>query len=186
MDKEVWEKLKSTIGHLKELDLPTTGWELSDVIDLKDDNGNCDYEDCELCGHEIRYVHVMTNEKFGVDDLRVGCVCAANMEALGKEIEYSIILDKHRQKEQLLRDRAYFMNLKFKHSGPMKLYLEYKGYTAFVVNDSFGRNNKGYYIKRKDHIVCGLKWIDEFGNKLFTELAIKKAIYSALLQLLRV
>ena len=63
---------------------------------------------------------------------------------------------------------------------------EYKGYTAFVVNDSFGRNNKGYYIKRKDHIVCGLKWIDEFGNKLFTELAIKKAIYSALLQLLRV
>lgn len=74
MDKEVWEKLKSTIGHLKELDLPTTGWELSDVIDLKDDDWDCDYEDCELCGHEIRYVHVMTNERFGVVYVSDACV----------------------------------------------------------------------------------------------------------------
>jgi hypothetical protein len=54
--------------------VPHKGWRCEDVEDLERDRAIC--EMCEVA--EVRYVHTMVHASWG--RLRVGCVCAGNME----------------------------------------------------------------------------------------------------------
>lgn len=60
-------------------DIPHKGWELEDVIDIKND-GQSEYETCMMCRNEkIRYVHVVSHPDVE-GSFRVGCVCAEKMK----------------------------------------------------------------------------------------------------------
>jgi|SRR6516162_2113883 len=54
--------------------VPHKGWECIDVEDLESDRATC--EMCEVA--EMRFVHTMKHPGYGT--LRVGCICAGNME----------------------------------------------------------------------------------------------------------
>ena len=61
--------------------IPYKGWKCMAVFDLADETGTGEeilYEQCEMCGEEKRYVHVMKHQHFP-DEVYVGCVCVEKM-----------------------------------------------------------------------------------------------------------
>ena len=62
--------------------IPHKGWNLTDVIDIREDGQSEDetpYESCMMCGNEkIRYVHIVEHQLVS-EEFRVGCVCAEKM-----------------------------------------------------------------------------------------------------------
>lgn len=64
-----------TTGKWKQQGVPHKGWTNTDMEDL-----GFPHEICEMCEvQEIRYVHIMEHDDFP-EPLRVGCICAGNME----------------------------------------------------------------------------------------------------------
>ena len=61
---------------------PHKGWELENVIDIRDDGQSehdTEYETCMMFGNEtIRYIHIVSYPEVE-DSFRVGCVCAEKM-----------------------------------------------------------------------------------------------------------
>jgi hypothetical protein len=62
--------------------IPHKGWNIIDVIDIREDGQTEEetlYESCMMCGNEkIRYVHIVQHLEV-TEDFRVGCVCAEKM-----------------------------------------------------------------------------------------------------------
>lgn len=62
--------------------IPHKGWNLLDVIDIREDGQSedeTDYESCMMCGNEkIRYVHIVEHEEVA-ENYRVGRICAEKM-----------------------------------------------------------------------------------------------------------
>ena len=69
-------------NHWKQQGIPHKGWQLQDVIDVREDGQTeweTNYETCMMCGNEkIRYVHVVYHREIN-EEYRVGCVCAEKM-----------------------------------------------------------------------------------------------------------
>ena len=69
-------------NHWKQFGVPHRGWQLKDVIDIREEGQaewETDYETCMMCGNEkIRYVHIVTHEEV-CEEFRVGCNCAERM-----------------------------------------------------------------------------------------------------------
>ena len=87
-------------NHWKQQGIPHKGWQLIDVIDVREDGqSECEteYESCMMCGNEkIRYVHIVHHPEI-IEEYRVGCICAEKMTN-----DYS----NPRQKENELRNRT--------------------------------------------------------------------------------
>jgi len=56
--------------------LPHKGWKCHDWWDEGADSSFC----CEMCGTEIRYVHLMVHQNPIHPKVKVGCICAGNLE----------------------------------------------------------------------------------------------------------
>lgn len=69
-------------NHWKHQGIPHKGWQLQDVIDVREDGQTeweTNYETCMMCGNEkIRYVHIVYHREIN-EEYRVGCVCAEKM-----------------------------------------------------------------------------------------------------------
>jgi hypothetical protein len=62
-------------GKWSQRGVPHRGWTCIAMEDQGDD-----WKLCEMCEHvDVRFIHVMTHPDFD-GDLRVGCICAGNME----------------------------------------------------------------------------------------------------------
>ena len=57
---------------MKSSNIPQSGWEEVDVVDLGEPKGTCTY-----CGNIIRYIHIIENKEWGV--MGVGCCCACRL-----------------------------------------------------------------------------------------------------------
>jgi hypothetical protein len=70
-------------GKWSQAGVPHKGWRCEDIDDVGDDLITCEMCECA----EVRYVHTMSNPRWGGGTLRVGCVCAGRMEedAVGAE-----------------------------------------------------------------------------------------------------
>ncbi|MBS1684406.1 MAG: hypothetical protein JSS76_06610 [Bacteroidetes bacterium] len=139
----------------KQKDIPHKGWNLIDVIDVREDGQEeweTDYETCMMCGNEkIRYVHIVTHEDVA-EDFRVGCVCAEKMTS-------DYFTPKHR--EQALRNRASrranWPKRKWKLSMKGAYYLKVEERIILIYRDK--KSNK-YKVKVGD----------TFGKKQFSTL----------------
>jgi hypothetical protein len=69
-------------NYWKTIGVPHKGWQLIDVIDVREDGQSeweTHYETCMMCGNEkIRYVHVVEHAEVS-GEFRVGCTCAEKM-----------------------------------------------------------------------------------------------------------
>lgn len=57
-------------------DLPHKGWTLTDVVDAYE--YGFDDEQCEMCGTEIKYVHILIHPEVE-GEIHVGCQCAEKL-----------------------------------------------------------------------------------------------------------
>jgi len=62
--------------------VPHKGWQLEDVIDVREwgqPESETDYETCMMCGQpKVRYVHIVIHKEVA-EEFRVGCNCAERM-----------------------------------------------------------------------------------------------------------
>ncbi len=69
-------------NYWKQTGIPHKGWNLIDVVDVREDGQaewETHYESCMMCGNEkIRYVHILKHPEVS-GEYRVGCVCAEKM-----------------------------------------------------------------------------------------------------------
>jgi len=74
-------------GKWSQAGVPHKGW----ICVAMEDQGD-DWKLCEMCEHvDVRFVHVMTHPDWE-GDLRVGCICAGNMEqdVVGAELREKV------------------------------------------------------------------------------------------------
>lgn len=65
----------TTTGKWAEAGVPHRGWRCVDIEELEEQDHLCEMCEARL----VRFVHVMWNDRYD-GELRVGCVCAGNME----------------------------------------------------------------------------------------------------------
>lgn len=142
-------------NHWKQQGVPHKGWQLEDVIDIREDGQEeweTEYETCMMCGNErIRYVHIVSHNDI-VEDFRVGCVCAEKMTN-----DYS----NPRRREKGLKSRATkritWAKKQWKISQKGNYYLKKDEHLLLIFTDK--KTNK-FKVK-----------IDEiYGNKFFNNL----------------
>ncbi|MBM4164963.1 MAG: hypothetical protein FJ222_11080 [Lentisphaerae bacterium] len=120
---------------LDKLGLPTTGWICTGWTDMGTASSRC-----ELCKTAIRYVHTMTNTNWR-EILRVGCICAAKLEARPGLAEL---------RERFMKNRpANLENFKmgvWKRSAKGNLSTEYLGNKITLVERPKGANTWEYSL----------------------------------------
>jgi hypothetical protein len=119
--------------------VPHKGWQCGEIYDLEDDHMIC--EMCETA--EIRYVHVMSHEQHeGV--LRVGCICAGNMEGS---------LAKVKRREQQLKNtatrRLNWITQKWRTSARGNSFINVKGTNVVVYRKEGGWGGR---LENETHI----------------------------------
>lgn len=127
-------------NHWKQTGIPHKGWNLIDVIDVRNDGESEDetqYETCMMCGNEkIRYVHIVEHSEVE-DEFRVGCVCAENMTN-----DYY----NPGKRERQLRNRASRLknwhNRKWKLSYKGNSYLKIENHLLVIFKDKFTQKFK--------------------------------------------
>lgn len=121
---------------LKAMGAPLVGWSCEEVIDW----GEASFT-CELCGYRtVRFIHVMVHKDFS-DKLRVGCICAGNLEG-------DIFAAKARDKEARAKSRRKGKFLKKEwHEDNGILTLRFRKRELKIEQDSFlGRPYFKVYI----------------------------------------
>lgn len=85
--------------------VPHKGWQCINVVDLNpDDEEDCDYASCEMCGREqIRFVHQMQHPGYP-SGLDVGRVCAQKMsdDYIGPRSKEKQLLNKSTRRKRWL------------------------------------------------------------------------------------
>jgi hypothetical protein len=115
-------------GKWSEKNIPHNGWTCSDVEDLGEVS-----DICEMCeSQHIRYVHIMTHPSYP-EELRVGCVCAGNMEEN---------LAHARKREDFMKSRVgkrkRWLSRKWKISNNGNQYLDVDGF-HIVIFEKYGK-----------------------------------------------
>ena len=126
------------LGKWSQEGVPHKGWQCGDIYDLEDDHIIC--EMCETA--EIRYVHVMSHEQYeGM--LRVGCVCAGNMEGS---------LARAKRREQQLKNRSTrrlkWVIRKWRTSARGNSFINVKGGRTLLSIDKLGAGAEGLKMIR--------------------------------------
>lgn len=123
------DAIKAQKGKWAEKGVPHKGWNCCDIEDLGEPK-----QICEMCESQtIRYVHHMVHPQFAVE-LKVGCVCAGNMEE-------NILNAKGR--DAMLKSRSAkrkrWLSRKWKISAKGNDYIEVDGYriTIFFQNNTW-------------------------------------------------
>lgn len=160
-------------NYWKQQGIPHKGWQLEDVIDIREDGQTEDetnYETCMMCGNEkIRYVHIVTHNDIG-EEFRVGCTCAENMTN-----DYV----NPKQREKLLRNRTNrrinWANKLWKTNVNGTYYLIYEERLLFIfidkktnkykvkIHDTFGKKSFDTLTKAKIAIFNGIEYMKERG-----------------------
>jgi len=154
--------------------IPHKGWDLDDVIDVRE-NGEeeweANYETCMMCGKEkIRFVHVLSHPEVK-DQFRVGCVCAEKMTE-----DYAN--PKLREKELLNRAnrRANWIKRDWRISRNGNFFLNVNGSNVVIFRDNrtnkfrvkideiFGRKTFDTLPKAKIAAFNGLEYLKEKGD----------------------
>ena len=125
--------------------IPHKGWNLEDVIDIREDGQSVEetnYETCMMCNNErIRYVHIVSHPEVG-EDYRVGCICAEKMTN-----DYI----NPKQRENQLRNKANrrrnWLNKNWKTNHKGNLYLKIQNHFILIYQD---KNTYQYKIKIGD------------------------------------
>ena len=85
------------LRQLKEWGAPLYGWYCIDIVDVREDDEDAPFSECELCGcSQVRYEHVMEHESY-FEPVIVGCICAGIMEG-------NIL--RARERERLMKNRS--------------------------------------------------------------------------------
>ncbi|MPM14065.1 hypothetical protein SDC9_60425 [bioreactor metagenome] len=126
--------------------VPHKGWHCVGMIDLGEDAEDMDfetrkaelYEQCQMCKQEgIRYVHIMEHPSYS-GQLRVGCICAENMEndyvaPRGREND---LINRHNRKMN-------FLKREWQPRTNGNLVLKYKGSYITIMRSKFGQSEYG-------------------------------------------
>lgn len=136
-------------------EFPKRGWKCCRVVDLQARQGIF-YEpgSCDLCGRQLRFVHVMENPKYA-DCLRVGVDCAANLEG-----DPQAPLEREKRLKSLARRRTGFVSRAWKKSGNGNPCLKIGGYIVTIFKNTRGPGSC-YSIARKGEA-------PEYGNRYAT------------------
>jgi len=120
-------------GKWSQKDVPHLGWTCVDEYDAKEDGG--DMIICQMCETmEVRFVHVMENERYP-EQLHCGCICAAHMSSELKAAQ---------DRDKRMRSRAK-RRLHFHKRGGWKIsvhgnpYIEVHGNQAVITRMADGR-----------------------------------------------
>jgi len=123
-------------GKWSRKDVPHKGWTCVDQFDAKEDGG--DMITCEMCETmEVRFVHVMENERYP-EQLHCGCICAAHMSGELKAAQ---------ERDKKMRSRAQ-RRLNFHKRKGWKIsvhgnpYIEVHGNQAIIT----GSHDDGYQV----------------------------------------
>jgi hypothetical protein len=121
--------------------IPHRGWNLVDVIDVREDGQSedeTDYETCMMCGNErIRFVHILEHSEIS-DELRVGCICAEKMT--------SDYVNPKRMENDLRNKaarRSNWINKDWKFSKNGNQYLNKDGHLLLIYRDKKTKKYKG-------------------------------------------
>jgi hypothetical protein len=127
-------------GKWAQKNVPHLGWVCVSEYDAKENSGELIV--CEMCeAMEVRFVHVMANERFS-GQLECGCVCAAHMSGEKKQAE-----DRDRRMRARASRRANFHKRKgWKVSRAGLAHIQVDGFHFVVSEDKGG----GFRIGAKD------------------------------------
>lgn len=142
-------------NYWKQSRIPHKGWNLIDVIDIREDGQSENetfYEACMMCGNErIRYVHIVEHQEVN-EEFRVGCICAEHMTN-------DYVNPNRREKE--LKNRANrlknWSSKKWKLSQKGNFYLKIENHLLVIFKDK---------LSKKYKVIID----DTIGNKLFDTL----------------
>lgn len=115
--------MTTSYGKWSEPGVPHKGWTCVDMNDLGEGRAIC--EMCEI--REIRYVHVMEHSEYP-ESLKVGCVCASNMEVDRKAAP----LRERKLKNLKLRRRRWTTLSGWKSSIKGNSYIEKDGFHVVI------------------------------------------------------
>lgn len=136
-------------------DLPHKGWELIDVIDIREDGISAEdtnYETCMICGNpKIRYVHILKHKEIP-NEYRVGRICAI-------KLTNDYINPKEREKalKNKSNRRSNWIRRKWKISARGNLFLNVEGNNLVIFHD-----------KRSGKYKCKIN--SKFGTKLYNSI----------------
>lgn len=150
--------------------VPHKGWNLIDVIDVREDGQSEDetnYETCMMCGNEkIRFVHILEHSEVA-EEFRVGCICAEKMTS-----DYSA----PRRLETNLRNRgsrrSNWINKVWKFSKNGNQYLNKDDHYLLIYRDKKSRKYK-----------CAVD--DKWGRLQFDNLTQAKAAVFNVIEILK-
>ena len=114
--------------------VPHKGWTLIGYEDVKEEDPDAEYESCEMCGNEIRYVHILEHPDY-VGTMRVGCNCAEKMTE-----DYTTQRIHENEMQKRASRRVNFMRQVWHKNGNGNLIIKYKGVriTAIERNGNYG------------------------------------------------
>lgn len=115
-------------------DIPKRDWHLMCVTDL----GKGNFDNCEMCLTEIRYVHTMAHDEWD-EDVDVGCICCGYMSN-----DYDMSLDLEGQLKNRSARRDTWLEREWRVSNRGNEFLNVNG-TNFVV---FERRPGSWAAKR--------------------------------------
>ena len=154
--------------------IPHKGWDLDDVIDVRENGEEAwetIYETCMMCGkEEIRFVHILSHPEVK-GEFRVGCVCAEKMTE-------DYVNHKQREKELLNRAnrRTTWIQRDWKVSKNGNLYVNANGCNVVIyrdkrsnkyrvkIDDIFGKQQFDLLQKAKIAAFNGLEYLKEKGE----------------------
>jgi hypothetical protein len=124
-------------GKWSQKDVPHLGWICVAEYDAKEDGG--DMIICEMCETmEVRFVHVMTNERYP-EQLRCGCICAGHMSG-----ELTAAQDRDKRMRSRAHRRANFPKRKaWRTSAQGTPHIEIDGYHLMVARKRDGKFQVG-------------------------------------------
>lgn len=121
-------------------DVPHKGWICVEMIDLGEDAEGMDfetrkaelYEMCEMCNQEgIRYVHVMEHPEYE-GQLRVGCICAENMEN-----DYIAPREREKNLRNRQKRKMNFLKNDWQYRANGNMVLKYKGRYITIMKSKY-------------------------------------------------
>ena len=137
------------LRRLKEWGAPTEGWYCTDVIDVKEDDEDAPFSECELCGcTNVRFEHVMEHDQY-FKPVIVGRICAGIMEG---DVLRAIEIDNQMKNRSQRRKRFVAKGWEEILSG--QLYRDHKGERVLLHKCSSGysvqvKGKMIYYYKGK-------------------------------------
>lgn len=121
--------------------IPHKGWNLIDVVDIKEDGHHEDdknYETCMMCGNEkIRFVHILEHSEVE-NEFRVGCVCAEKMTS---DYTNPKRLENELRNKAARRSKLIIKEWKCSKNGNQ--YLNKDGHHLLIYRDKKTRKYKG-------------------------------------------